>query len=71
MRGVASQLDDRAEGHTWSRWSVDSEQLVGAVGDRALKSGVGEWRHESFGVRTRKASWRRAGEATEVTLGAA
>ena len=48
MRGVASQLDDRAEGHTWSRWSVDSEQLVGEVGDRAIKS--------------RSKSWRRAGD---------
>ena len=40
----------RREGHTWSRWSVDGGQLVGAVKDRALKSEVGEWRHETVGV---------------------
>ena len=45
------------EEHTWSRWSVDTGQLVGAVGDRALKSEVGECRHEAVeSARTRKAS---------------
>ena len=45
---VSHMID--TEGHTWSRWSVDDGQLIGAVGDRALKSEVGEWRHESVGV---------------------